>query len=80
MAGETLKTTEAQRRASLKWEKANNQKITVKLRIGRDPSKEEITAAAKAAGMSVNAWILEAIIDKLQILWTERPGSGEPQL
>lgn len=60
-----LKTTEAQRRASLKWEQENNEKITVKLRRGKDPGKEQIKAAADAAGMSVNAWILEAIKDKL---------------
>ena len=60
-----LKTTDAQRRASLKWEQENNEKITVKLRKGIDPSKEQIRAAAARAGMSVNAWIIEAITDKL---------------
>jgi predicted HicB family RNase H-like nuclease len=29
------------------------------------PTKEEIKAAAQAAGMSMNAWILDAIRDKL---------------
>lgn len=65
MKNKGLRTTEAQRRASLKWEQNNNEKITVKLRVGSDPSKEEIKAAADAAGQSVNAWILEAIRDKL---------------
>lgn len=60
-----LRTTEAQRKASLKWEQANNEKITIKLRRGKDPGKDQIQAAAVAAGMSVNAWILEAIRDKL---------------
>lgn len=60
-----LKTSEAQRRASLKWERENNQKITVKLRVGSDPDKEQIKAAAQAAGQSVNAWIIEAIRDRL---------------
>lgn len=59
------KTTEAQRRASLKWEQANNEKITIKLRKGTDPSKDQIRAAAERDGMSVNAWIIEAIRDKL---------------
>ena len=59
------KTTEAQRRASLKWEQANNEKVTIKLRKGADPGKDQIRAAAERDGMSVNAWIIEAIRDKL---------------
>lgn len=60
-----LRTREAQRRASLKWERENNEKITVKFRRGADPSKEQIKHAAEQAGLSVNAWIIEAIRDKL---------------
>nr|DAP34211.1 MAG TPA: hypothetical protein [Caudoviricetes sp.] len=60
-----LKTSKAQRDASLKWEHENNEKVTIKLRIGTDPSKAQIRAAAAAAGQSVNAWIIEAIRDKL---------------
>lgn len=65
MEHKELKTSKAQRNASLKWERENNEKITVKLRIGTDPSKAQIRAAAAAAGQSVNAWIIEAIRDKL---------------
>ena len=65
MKHKELKTSKAQRDASLKWEHENNEKITVKLRIGTDPSKAQIRAAAAAAGESVNAWIIEAIRDKL---------------
>lgn len=65
MDGKDLRTTEAQRRASLKWERENNEKITIKLRKGLDPGKKAIRAAADAAGLSVNAWIIEAIRDKL---------------
>ncbi len=65
MQHKELRTSEAQRRASLKWERENNEKITVKLRTGSDPSKDQIRAAAAAAGQSVNAWIIEAIRDKL---------------
>ena len=60
-----LRTTEAQRAASLKWERENNEKITVKLRRGKDPGKDQIRAAAAANGQSVNEWIIEAIRDKL---------------
>lgn len=65
MEHKELKTSKAQRDASLKWERENNEKVTVKLRIGSDPSKAQIRAAAAAAGQSVNAWIIEAIRDKL---------------
>ena len=65
MEHKELKTSKAQRDASLKWERENNDKVTVKLRIGTDPSKAQIRAAAAAAGQSVNAWIIEAIRDKL---------------
>ena len=57
----TLRTSDAQRKASLKWERENNEKITVKLR----PGKDQIRAAAAANGQSVNEWIIEAIRDKL---------------
>ena len=65
MQRKKLKTSKAQRDASLKWERENNEKVTIKLRIGTDPSKAQIRAAAAAAGQSVNAWIIEAIRDKL---------------
>lgn len=67
MERKSLRTTEAQRRASLKWEQANNEKITVKFRSdGRDGfTKDQLKAAATAAGQSMNAWILDAIREKL---------------
>ena len=55
------KTTEAQRRASAKWQAENTEKITLKLYRARDPSKAQIPAAAETAGQSVNAWIVDAI-------------------
>ena len=56
-----LKTTEAQRRATAKWQAENTEKITLKRYRSRDPSKAQIQAAAEAAGQSVNAWIVDAI-------------------
>lgn len=60
-----MSATEAQKRAALKWEQANTEKITIKLVKGKHPPKEQIQQAAQAAGLSVNAWIIEAIQDKL---------------
>ena len=56
-----LKTTEAQRRATAKWQAENTEKITLKLYRSKDPSKAQIQAAAEAAGQSVNAWIVDTI-------------------
>ena len=61
MPQKQLKTTEAQRRASAKWQAENTEKITLKLYRSKDPSKAQIQAAAEAAGQSVNAWIVDAI-------------------
>ena len=61
MQQKQLKTTEAQRRATAKWQAENTEKITLKLYRSRDPSKVQIQAAAEAAGQSVNAWIVDAI-------------------
>ena len=65
MEHKELKTSKAQRDASRKWERENNEKVTVKLRRGKDPGKDQIRAAAAANGQSVNEWIIEAIRDKL---------------
>ena len=60
-----MASTAAHLRATAKWEKENNEKITIKLNKAKDPTKEQIKAAATACGLSVNAWIIEAIRDKL---------------
>ena len=60
-----LRTTEARRRASHKWEKENTEKITIKWCKGDFPSKDQIRHAAEQCGQSVNAWILDAIRDKI---------------
>ena len=61
MQKKDYKTTEAQRRATAKWDRDNTEKITLKLYRTRDPSKAQIQTAAAAAGQSVNAWIVDAI-------------------
>ena len=65
MQQKQLKTTEAQRRATAKWQAENTEKITLKLYRSKDPSKAQIQAAAEAAGQSVNAWIVGAIKQSL---------------
>lgn len=60
-----LRTTEARRRASHKWEQENAEKITIKWKKGDFPSKDQIRHAAEQCGQSVNAWILDAIREKI---------------
>ena len=57
--------SEAQLRANAKWDRENTDKITIKLNRSKDPSKAEIQAAAARNQQSVNAFIIEAIRDKL---------------
>lgn len=62
-----MATSEAQKKAAAKWDAANCDKITIKLNRGSGgaPTKEQIRAAAERDGVSVNAWIIAAIKDKL---------------
>ena len=62
-----MTTSEAQKRAVAKWDAANCDKITIKLNHGTGgaPTKAQIRAAAARDGVSVNAWIIAAIRDKL---------------
>lgn len=67
MPNKDLKTSEAQRRASQKWEKENTEKITIKLRkdgaVGF--TKADLQSKAKSEGKSVNNWLIELIREKL---------------
>ena len=66
MAGVIKMLTEKKKASNAKWDKANSEQIILYLWKSRsDPTKEEIKAAAERDGLSVNAWIVEAIKDKL---------------
>lgn len=47
------------------WQKENQERIVVMTSKTEFPTKAQIKAAAAASGQSVNAWIIEAIRDKL---------------
>lgn len=55
--------TPAQRKAVGKYEAANYDKVLVRMPKGE---REEIKAAADAAGQSVNVYILEAVRDRME--------------
>lgn len=58
--------SEKKKASNAKWDKGNRATIAVHLYPGKnDPTKADIAAAAARDGMSVNAWIVEAIKDKL---------------
>lgn len=47
------------------WQKENQERIIVMTSRTQPPTKDQIKAAAAAAGQSVNAWVLDAIRDKI---------------
>ena len=47
------------------WQKENQERVIVMTSRAQPPTKDQIKAAADASGQSVNAWILDAIRDKL---------------
>lgn len=60
-----MPSSEAHLKAAKKWAKENNYTISVKFNRKTDPSKDQIRQAAEREGLSVNAFIIEAIRDKL---------------
>ena len=57
--------TAAQIRATTKYDSQNYDKITLMIRKDREPTRETIKAAADAAGLSANSFIIEAIREKI---------------
>ena len=62
--------TEAKKACNAKWDKANLDRMSLALPAG---SKEQIVIAAAAAGQSVNAYIGQAIMERI-----ERDKTGQP--
>ena len=61
---QTMKTA-AQIRATTKYDSQNYDKITLMVRKDREPTRETIKAAADAAGVSVNSFVMEAVREKI---------------
>lgn len=58
-----LPISEARKKANRKWNDENLSRLSVSM---RKTKKEEVVQAAAAAGQSVNAWIGQAIDERLQ--------------
>lgn len=54
--------SESQKRATMKWDKENYDRVYLTVPKGM---KQEIEEVAKAEGMSIRAYILEAINEKM---------------
>lgn len=65
--------SEAKRRADQKWDAKAYDKVLLRLRKDTEPTRDTITRAAECAGMSLNAFIVEAIREKID-------GGGLPEL
>ena len=52
--------------ATTRYEHKAYDKITVRLRKDTEPTRDTMTAAADAAGMSLNAYIIAAVIEKME--------------
>lgn len=59
------KYTEARKQANRRWNEANKDRYARFNVVAPAEMREPIKQAAEASGMSVNAWIIEAIRDKL---------------
>ena len=57
--------TEAQKRAHAKYQSKAYDKILLRIRKDTEPTRETITQKAEAAEMSLNAYIVEAIREKI---------------
>ena len=59
-------TTPAHIKATGKYEKKTYDKVLLRIRKDTEPTRETITAAADAVGLSLNAYIMEAVKEKIR--------------
>ena len=76
MEEKQLKTTEAQRRAAVKWKKNNYSRIPLDV---RPEYHEYLKARAKADGVTLGAWIKDAINQKAEGKADEMPPDFMPR-
>ena len=63
--------TDAQRRAKNKYNAKTFEVVSARIRIGSEISKDDITDFAKAHGLSLNQFILDAISEKIERMQEE---------
>lgn len=65
LQGVRMAQSRAHIQATTRWESKAYDKVTLRLRKDTEPTRETITEAATAAGMSLNAYVLEAVKEKM---------------
>ena len=58
--------TAAQKKAHAKYQSKTYDKVLLRLRKDSEPTRETITQKASDLGMSLNAFIVEAITEKIE--------------
>ncbi len=58
--------TPAKVKAQVKWEAKAYDKILLRIRKDAEPTRETIAKFAESKGLSLNAFVLEAIAEKIQ--------------
>lgn len=61
-----MAVTKAGIKAHTKYEAKTYDKVLLRLRKDTEPTKETITKKAEAVGLSLNAYIVEAITEKIE--------------
>ena len=60
-----MTATKAHIKATGKYEKKAYDKVLLRIRKDTEPTRDTITAAADRAGLSLNAYIMEAVKEKI---------------
>lgn len=68
--------TPAENAASVRWEAKTYDKVLLRLRRDGEPTREQIAAAADAAGESMQAYIIEAVRQRIA---AEKTGDSGPE-
>ena len=58
--------SEAKKKADAKWEQKAYDKVLLRIRKDAEPTRDTITQAADAAGLSLNGYIMQAVKEKLE--------------
>ena len=58
--------SEAKKKADAKWEQKAYDKVLLRIRKDTEPTRDTITQAADAAGLSLNGYIMQAVKEKLE--------------
>ena len=74
MYNKSMAQSTAHKAATRRFEQKAYDKVLLRLRKDTEPTRDTITRAAEGAGMSLNAFIVEAIREKID------GGQGLPEL